>query len=169
MSQAIPDPEILVGIAALGLTVTGFSGLISVLGRRSSGQWTETERFQLGELIVVSLTVTFASFIPILVSLVQHSDAALTTATNLVAGLHLIVLVRGAMKNSQRSTSSPEMPTWVAALMIIGGLAVICAAFLATTQMIAATAFWLVANLLWQLMVAAIHFVLLIMKTNDES
>ena len=51
MDTALPDPEILIGIAALGLTVTGFSGLISVLGRRSTGEWSDQEKFQLGQLL----------------------------------------------------------------------------------------------------------------------
>ena len=90
MIDAIPDPEIFGGIAALGLTLTGFSGLISVLGRRSSGHWTEAERFQLSELIVISLAVTFASFIPILSGLLQSDEAALTSSLFLVASCHLV-------------------------------------------------------------------------------
>ena len=169
MSTAIPDAEILVGIAALGLTVTGFSGLISVLGRRASGQWTESERFQLGELIAVSLAVTFASFIPILVNMVQTGPSALSTATFLIAVCHLLVLIRGALKNFSGDPSSKKMPGWVVALMLMGGLILIEGAFLASFAVIGATAFFLVSNLLWQLMVAAVHFVLLLMHPAADT
>ncbi len=166
MIDAIPDPEIFVGIAALGLTLTGFSGLISVLGRRSSGHWTEAERFQLGELIVISLAVTFASFVPVLVGLLQSQESALTTALFLVATFHLLVLVRGSYKNYQGSESAPKMPNGVGAVVIIGGLLLIGAAFLASFKFIGGSAFLLIANLLWQLLVGAIHFVLLLMNTG---
>ena len=95
LGTAFPDPEVLVGIAALGLTVTGFSGLIAVLGRRQSGQWTESERVQLVELVGASLSVTFASFIPILVRTLQPDDKALPTALFLVALFHLALIIRG--------------------------------------------------------------------------
>ncbi|MBJ40461.1 MAG: hypothetical protein CMD83_18735 [Gammaproteobacteria bacterium] len=36
MTGVMPHPESFIGLSALGLTVTGFSGLISVLGRRAS-------------------------------------------------------------------------------------------------------------------------------------
>ena len=171
MNEHIPDPEILVGIAALGLTVTGFSGLIAVLGRRSSGTWTESERFQLGELIIVSLAVTFASFIPVLVAMVQSGSQALFTATFLVALSHLLVLVRGASKNFQgaSSSSSAQMPSSLVAFMLAGGLILIVSAFLSTFGVIAGAGFFLIFNLLWQLMVAASHFVLLLMNPTHLS
>ncbi len=164
MTNAIPESEILVGIAALGLTVTGFSGLISVLGRRSSGLWTETERFQLGELIVVSLAVTFTSFIPILVSLVHTGETALSTATLLVSLAHLFVLSRGAYRNFGGHAPPANMSNLVVAFMLLGGLAVISAGCVSSLGIIPGNAFFIVANLLWMLMVAAIHFVLLLMQ-----
>ena len=164
MLNAIPDSEILVGIAALGLTVTGFSGLISVLDRRSTGQWSDKERFQLGELIIVSLAVTFASFIPILVSTVQSGAAALTTATFLIAVFHLLVLTRGAAAVFKDGSPAAKMPTAVVSFMLIGGIALIAGAFLSCFAVIGGAAFFLIANLLWQLMVAIIHFVNLLMN-----
>ena len=167
--NSIPESEILVGIAALGLTVTGFSGLISVLGKRSSGRWTDAERFQLRELIVVSLGVTFASFIPILVSLIQAGESALFSAAFLIALFHLLILVRGASRNFRGSGAAPKMPPYVVGFMLVGGLILIAAAFLASFQIVGGAAFLIVANLLWQLLVATIHFVLLLLNAGDES
>jgi len=167
MDSLLPDPEILVGIAALGLTVTGFSGLISVLGRRVSGYWTEAERFQLGELIVVSLAVTFTSFIPILVGMLQTPEKALTTSSFLIALCHLIVLSRGALRNFREGASGVKIPNVTAAFMIVGGLALIAGAFLAAFDIIGGAAFFIVFNLLWQLLVAAINFVILLMGTGS--
>ena len=162
----MPDPEILVGLAALGLTVTGFSGLIAVLGRRSSGEWTEAERFQLGELIVVSLAVTFASFIPILVGLVMPEASALKWSTLLVAAAHLVVLVRGVFRNYSDGAAPTKMPNAIALTMVVGGFLLIVGALLAGFGLIGGGAFFLVANLLWQLLVATIHFVALLMNSG---
>ena len=166
VASGLPDPEIFVGIAALGLTVTGFSGLISVLGRRSSGHWTEAERFQLSELIVVSLAVTFASFIPILVGMVLAAETALPAACGLVAFFHLVVLVRGAYMNFRDGTSDAKMPSSVVAFMLVGGCLLIIAALLASFGFVGGAAFFVVSNLLWQLMVAAIHFVAFFNRTG---
>lgn len=168
LDSSIPDLQIFIGIAALGLTVTGFSGLISVLGRRTPGYWSETERFQLSELIVVSLAVTFASFVPVLISLMPADMNGLAVSTFWIALLHLLILVRGLMQNFKRETSPSEMPKSVVVFMVGGGLGLIVAGFLASFGVIGGVAFLLVANLLWQLMVAAIHFVLLIMTSGTE-
>ncbi|MFZ8990595.1 MAG: hypothetical protein ACO2ZJ_09680, partial [Pseudohongiellaceae bacterium] len=101
----MPDPEIFIGMSALGLTVTGFSGLISVLGRRAAGHWTDAERFQLEQLLELSLAVTFASLIPILVDMAAAPDRALAIATLLVAIFHLLILLRGASKIRIRGAS----------------------------------------------------------------
>jgi hypothetical protein len=167
MDSTFPDSEILVGIATLGLTVTGFSGLIAVLGRRHSGQWTEAEQFQLGELVGTSLAVTFASFIPILVVTVQAETQALSTALFLVALLHLMLIVRGALNNFRGGASNAKVPNKVAAFLIPGGLVMTGAAFLSSFGSIAGSAFLLVLNLLWMLMVAVVHFVLLLLNSGS--
>lgn len=165
----IPDSEVLVGIAALALTVTGFSGLISVLGRRSTGHWSDAERFQLRQLIELSLAVTFASFIPILVGMVQTQDHALPTATALVGLFHLVIIIRGVSENYRGGKSLSGLPRGVLLVLVVGGIGLIVAAFTASLGLISGAAFFLVANLLWQLLVAAVHFVALLMNTETDA
>ena len=99
MINVLPDSEIFIGMSALGLTVTGFSGLISVLGRRASGKWSDEERFQLEQLIELSLAVTFASFIPILVITAANQENVLPIATVLVAIFHFIIMAEDSTKS----------------------------------------------------------------------
>ena len=165
--MTIPEAEILVGIAALGLTVTGFSGLISVLGRRSAGHWTEAERFQLGQLITLSLAVTFASFVPLLVGMLLDGQKALTTATGLVALFHLLILVQGVTKNYRYGRLAAVMPVGITLFMVVGGFCLIAAGFMSSFGMLGGAAFLLVSNLLWQLMVAIVHFVYLLMGADS--
>jgi hypothetical protein len=77
MENAIPESEVLVGIATPGLTLTGFSGLVAVMGRRRDGQWTAGERFQFFQLAAISLAVTFAVFVPAVASTALATETAL--------------------------------------------------------------------------------------------
>ena len=59
------------------------------------------------------------------------------------------------------------MPIGVTFFMVAGGLGLIFAALAASLGYIQGSAFLLVSNLLWQLMVAVIHFVYLLMKQDS--
>ena len=163
MLTTTPEAEILVGIAALGLTVTGFSGLISVLDRRAKGEWSAAQRFQLGQLIELSLAVTFGAFIPLLVDMLLQ-DMALRVAVGLVALSHLLVLLRGVAKNFKHGSLAAVLPTGMTVFMVLGGLVLIVAAAISWAGWIGGAAFLVIANLLWQLMVAIVHFIYLLMS-----
>lgn len=168
MNDALPDPELLVGIAALGLTVTGFSGLVSVLGRRASGRWSQSERFQLTQLLETSLVATFSAFIPILVALVARPTVALPTATAAVAVAHLVVLARGVFAGFLRDGPGvANLPTGLALFIVAGGLGIILASLVASLGFIGGLAFLIVLNLVWELMVSVVHFVALLLRTGN--
>ena len=164
----LPDLEIFIGMAALGLTVTGFSGLISVLGRRASGNWSSAERFQLEQLIELSLAVTFASFIPLLVSTAVSGDRVLPLATGTVALFHLIIMGRGMYKTVTRGASALELPRGGVPMTFIGGTMLITGGLLASFGIIGGQAFLLVANILWLLMIGLVHFVGLLMNAGQR-
>ena len=166
----IPDPEIFIGMSALGLTVTGFSGLISVLGRRAAGNWSDAERFQLEQLLELSLAVTFASLIPLLVSVAMDQDSALSVATALVALFHLVILVRGLYKTITLGASNLELPAGLVPLFFVGGVLLIVGAFAASFGYIGWAALLLMSNIVWLLIIAVTHFVGLLMNpvgSND--
>jgi hypothetical protein len=167
MTDVLPDPEIFIGLSALGLTVTGFSGLISVVGRRASGNWSHAERFQLEQLLELSLAVTFASFIPILVSTAADQESSLSIATALVAIFHLLIMARGFYKTLTRGASALELPTGVVPFTFLGGVILIASALAASFGYIGGHAILLVSNILWLLMIALIHFVGLLMNPGS--
>ena len=167
MTGALPDAEIFIGMSALGLTVTGFSGLISVLGRRAAGNWSLAERLQLEQLIELSLAVTFASFIPVLVGTAVDAGDSLYMATGLVAVFHLVIMARGLYKTVTYGASALELPFAAFVFMFVGGAALIAAAVAASLGYIGGQAALLVANILWLLMIALIHFVGLLMNVGN--
>ena len=166
MINVLPDSEIFIGMSALGLTVTGFSGLISVLGRRVSGKWSDEERFQLEQLIELSLAVTFASFIPILVITAANQEYVLSIATVLVAIFHFIIMARGFFKVLARGASALELPKGVVTFSFVGGTLLISGALAASFGSFDGQALLLVSNILWLLMLALMHFVGLLMNAG---
>ena len=167
MTNVLPDPEIFIGLSALGLTVTGFSGLIGVLGKRAYGAWTDQERFQLEQLLELSLAVTFASFIPILVSTAANQENALAIATVLVAVFHLVIMLRGLYKTLTRGASALELPKGVVPFTFAGGVLLIGAALAAGLGYMGGQALLLVSNILWLLMIALIHFIGLLVNAGS--
>ena len=95
------DSEVLVGIATLGLTLTGFSGLVAIMGRRGLGHWTEGERIQFVELAVISLTVTFGAFVPIVLALGIADELSLRLSLGIIAVAHICCMVHGLLTVSR--------------------------------------------------------------------
>ena len=166
----LPDPEIFIGMSALGLTVTGFSGLIAVLGRRAAGNWSLADRLQLEQLLEVSLAVTFASLIPILVSAAAESQSALGVATGLVALFHLVIMARGFVKLRTRGRPSFDLPGSVVLIFFVGGSLLILGALASSFVYLKWAALFLLSNIVWLLVIAITHFVVLLMNpvgSND--
>ena len=73
-------------IAEVAIALAGFSGIVAVLGQRSSGKWSPTERVRLRLLLEVSLLAVFLSFLPSLM-LRGTSPIAAWRISNGVCGL----------------------------------------------------------------------------------
>jgi hypothetical protein len=56
--------DLLIGIAEVSIALTGFAGVVVVLGRRSSGPWPLADQFQLRSLIENGLFVVVAALLP---------------------------------------------------------------------------------------------------------
>ena len=165
------DSEVLVGIATLGLTLTGFSGLVAIMGKRGSGHWSGGERVQFIELAVISLTVTFSSFVPIVVSLEVSGDVSHRVSLGIIAAAHLGCLVRGLSTVLKTPEARAEYAPGVIIFMIAGGLLIIGASLLAAFGFFGSYAFWILLNLLWLLFVAVVNFVQLLTSSSymDDS
>ena len=162
----ILDSEVLVGIATLGLTLTGFSGLVAIMGKRGSGQWTGGERVQFIELAVISLTVTFSAFVPIVVSLEFSGDMSHRVSLGIIAAAHLGCLVRGLSTVLKTPDARVEYAPGVIFFMIAGGVLIIGASLLAVVGFLGGFALLILLNLLWLLFVAVVNFVQLLTNSS---
>ncbi len=163
----ILDSEILVGIATLGLTLTGFSGLVAIMGKRGSGQWTEGERVQFIELAVISLTVTFGAFVPLLAALeFSDEDVSLRVSLGIIAAAHLGCLARGLFTVLRTPGARAEYAPGAILFMISGGVLLIGAAALAVFGFLGSYPLLILLNLLWLLFVAVVNFIQLLTNSS---
>jgi len=65
----ILSEDFLLAVAAIAISLIGFSGVVTALGRRGEGKWTTLERLQLQTLVEPSLVALFGAFSPIVVGL----------------------------------------------------------------------------------------------------
>ena len=81
-------------IAEVSIALAGFTGVVAVLGRRSSGGWSSEELLQLRALVETSLAALFVSFVPGMVSSAVGSETAVWRWSNgFIAGAHLAILL----------------------------------------------------------------------------
>ena len=67
--------EVLMGIAAVAIALIGFSGVVTALGQRSKGGWSQAESIQLFALVAPSIISLSSAFAPVAVALItQNSD-----------------------------------------------------------------------------------------------
>ena len=158
----MPDSEVLVGISALGLTLTGFSGLVAVMGRRSAGFWTEGEKTQFIELAVLSLSVTFGAFVPIVVSHGFSEVTSLRLAVGIIATIHLGCLVHGMSTVVRSSDVRAAYAPGLIPFLLVGGVLLIVASFAAAFGFFGSHSLLILLNLLWMLFVAVVNFVQLL-------
>ena len=162
----IPDSEVLVGISALGLTLTGFSGLVAIMGRRSSGVWTEGERTQFIELAVLSLSVTFGAFVPILVSYEFSAATSLQLSVGIIAVVHLGCMIHGMAHVVRSADVRTAYARGVIPLLVSGGTLLIVASLVSALGLIGSQTLLILLNLLWMLFVAVVNFVQLLISSR---
>jgi len=74
--------DVLVGIAGVAIALIGFSGVVTTLGRRVSGEWSPAETLQLRTLVDPSLVTLFSAFVPIGLGLITADTEFVWRASN---------------------------------------------------------------------------------------
>lgn len=149
--------SILTTVAEVSIALAGFTGVVAVLGSRRNLDWTAEERLQLRTLVETSLTALFASFAPSVLHLIVASEEWVWRGANFVLGtLHLLNL--SAFLQRAREAK----PTASQKCLLVIGIAIILAHFLASAGIL----YWhtqiFVIGLLQQVFIAALNFVLLL-------
>ena len=89
-----PDSEVFLTIAELCLALIGFSGVVSVFGRRNEGRWTADEILQLRTLVEPAITALAGCFVPILLVSFFDDRVSLWRASNAcLIAIHMVAFV----------------------------------------------------------------------------
>ena len=78
----ILSEEILIGIAGIAVTLIGFSGVVTALGRRDVGKWSPQEMLQLRTLVEPSIVSLFSAFVPLALSIVIANHEVIWKTAN---------------------------------------------------------------------------------------
>ena len=151
-------------VTEVAVALTGFTGVVAVLGHRSQGEWSPAERLQLRTLVETSLTALFASFLPGLLLAAEMSDPVTWRLANGTLGaLHAANFIAFARRAKNAETTPSQR-----ALIVLGIMTVLAHA-LAALDVVPLHAAIFVFGLIQQLFVASLNFVLLLFPLRSPA
>ena len=155
--------SILSTVAEVSIALAGFTGVVAVLGKRRKHDWTAEERLQLRTLVETSLTALFASFAPGILGLIVASEPAVWRGANLFLGaLHLANLLAFLRRAREAKPTASQKG------LLVVGIAIILAHFLASAGVLPWYILIFVIGLLQQVFIAALNFVLLLFPIDES-
>ena len=166
------DSDLLQTIAEIAIALTGFTGVVAVLGERARGKWRAVDLFRFNNLLTTSIAALFLAFVPILIHKLGAPElTAWRLSSGLAAAYILVVFARGRSIRQLPQDQQVEIQR-----PVLGALFVIHAAvFLLLVANALGVAYsgesapFLVA-LVWLLAFAAFQFVrlLLLLQAGSE-
>ena len=109
---------VLLGIAGVAATFTGFTGVVAAFGHRAEGGWRPEEQFRLVNMLCMSLGACLLSFVPLAVDALGLSAARLWTVAGTAMALFCVAYVVYAEPRRRRLARSrpAALHPWVAAI-----------------------------------------------------
>jgi hypothetical protein len=158
-------------LGEVAATVAGFSGIVAVLGVRSVDSLAAVARFRLVNLLVISLSAVFFSFLPVVLDQFTLAPAALwcvSSASLAVVWVTLFLILGRQVR--RLSFGGPRAPRrWMASVFFV--VAVLAfgsqAANLVGLRGSPSGALYCV-GVLALLVVAGLQFILLVLETQDR-
>lgn len=155
-----PDSEVFLTIAELCLALIGFSGVVSIFGRRNEGRWTADEILRLRTLVEPALTTLAGCFVPILLVSFFEDQVSLWRVSNAcLIAIHMIAFVLFWIRAKANAVTSQKVMTMIF-------LAIVLIQILSVAEVVDfhVTAFLL--GLLIGVAVSIHNFYLLLFETN---
>src|SRR6266436_8945696 len=81
----------LLGIASMGATFAGFSGVVVIFGERARGEWLSKDRFRLVNMLVMSLATCVLSLGPIILSMFHVSAEKTWSVSSTVTSISFLL------------------------------------------------------------------------------
>ncbi len=92
----LQDSDLLQTIAEIAIALTGFTGVVAVLGERGRGKWRAVDLFRFSNLLMTSIAVLFLAFVPILIHKLGAPElTAWRLSSGMAAAYILVAVTRG--------------------------------------------------------------------------
>lgn len=151
-------------LAEVAIAIAGFSGIVSVFGRRSQGQWSAAERTRLVGLLIQSFQALLFCVVPFVLLSIPVSESTCWRSLSLLLGItrigSIVLLFRANIAAFRIPRSEREISVVLSATFIAGDLLTFVA------LMANAFAFGVVwpylAGIIWLLIQAAALFTRLV-------
>jgi len=111
--------DVLVGIAGVAIALIGFSGVVTTLGRRGSGEWSLAETLQLRTLIDPSIVTLFATFVPIGLGLVTEDTEIVWRGSNFAVFVGHMLGFTAFLRRGSTDTVLFSQKAWSVATVIV--------------------------------------------------
>ena len=148
----------------ISITITGFSGIVIVLGRRAMGDWSPKDRVQLRALLVTSITpIAFAGLGLFLLT----TEIPLSYVWRICSAFHVASFALQAITGIRRAKKLLKDDFDLAgSVLLIGAIFV---ALLGTANAVVFAAFWPFSLVLvWLIGVSILNFVQLLWRATVE-
>ena len=149
--------EILQTIGEIAVALTGFSGVVAVLGHRGRGAWSSTELLQLRTLVEPSLVALFGSFLPTTIQLTFESEVLVWRLSNGALGLLGVAAIVAFIARSRFAGTTKGQRVLLALCVVAVGTNLLAAIGVLTQYELI-----FVLVLILALVVAAYNFLLLL-------
>ena len=111
--------DVLVGIAGVAITLIGFSGVVTALGHRGSGEWSLAETLQLRTLIEPSIVTLFAAFVPIGLGLITEDIEIVWRASNFAVFVGHVLGFTAFLRRGSTDTVLFSQKAWSVATVTV--------------------------------------------------
>jgi hypothetical protein len=149
--------ELLQTIAGVAVALTGFSGVVVVLGPRAGGQWSGEDLLQLRTLVEPSLLALFGSLLPGVIELAVTSEPLTWRLANGALWVLGVVSLVAFLKRSRLARTTVGQRVLVAVTLVgLGAILLAAVGVLPQGELV------FVLGLVIALVVAAYNFLLLL-------
>ncbi len=95
-------------LAEVAIAIAGFSGIVSVFGRRSSGHWSPAERSRLFGLLIMSFTALLFCVVPFVLLSIPVSESTCWRSLSLLLAVSRVGSIRVVLGNALGALRTPR-------------------------------------------------------------
>ena len=111
--------DVLMGVTGVAIALIGFSGVVTVLGRRGSGKWSRSETLQLTTLVNPCIVTLYAAFVPIGLGLITENTEIVWRGSNFAVFIGHVLGFTAFLRRGSTDTVLFIQKAWSAVTVIV--------------------------------------------------